>query len=327
MVASGLFAAAVPLVIVKLLALNAIQGLYMPAVQACVPLLAPADKLVPANSVTSMINMFSGMAGMAVAGVLYSRYGLLPILVVSAVCFAITAVMDLLIRVPYRKRESSGGLIDIAKSDISEAAMFMAREKPILLKTGIIVFFINLLLASMVVVGIPVLITQNLGFDMDLVGINSGIMMAGGAVGGITAGILGSRLSMRKISFLLTASSLAVIPVGLVFLFYMPAFTSYIIITISTALMMCILQLAQIQFFAFIQGSVPTDLLGKVMSLLVILPFIASGLGSLLYGVLFEQFKAQPWVVVFGTITATVVIALYSHKQFRGAITETAVSQ
>jgi MFS family permease len=318
MVASGIFTAlVVPLVIVKLMALNAIQGLYMPAVQASIPALAPADKLVPANSVISMINMFSSMAGMAIAGILYDRFGLLPILTVSAVCFAVTAVMDLLIRIPYKKQESSGSLAHIVKSDISLSVIFMVKEKPILAKSAIIVFFLQLTLVSMIIVGVPVLITQNLEFGMDLVGISSSIMMVGGLVGSIAAGALGARLGTGKIPLLLAIGAMLVVPIGLVFLIDMPAFTAYVIITASTALMLCAVQMASIHFFVFVQRAVPTELIGKIMSLIVILPFIANGAGSFAYGLLFEQFEALPWIIVFGTVVASAMVALYAHSQFR----------
>ena len=317
--ASGLFAMVVPIVIIKLVALNAVQGLYMPAVQASVPVLVPTEKLAPANAVVGMVNTFAGMAGMAIAGLLYAEFGLLPILVVSAICFAITAIMDLLIRIPYKKQASSGGLVQIVKNDLAVSAKFIINEKPILVKCAVLVIFLQFTLLPMVLVGVPVLITQNLGFGMDLVGISSSIMMAGGLVGGITAGILGTKLSVRSTSLLLTIMAIAIIPVGLVFLFATPAFTAYIIITAAIALAVCVLQMLTIQFIAFVQTIVPTELIGKVMSLLVMLPFVANALGSFIYGVLFEQLAAMPWVIVFATVVMSLFVAAYAHKHFGNA--------
>jgi len=317
MIANGLLSAAVPLVIVKLLALNAIQGLYMPAVQASTPVLVPEEKLASANSVTQMINMLSSMAGMALAGILYERFGLFPILLVSAAAFAFTAVMDLLIRIPYKKQESSGSVVNIVKSDISISLRFVLKEKPILFKCSIIVFFLSFTLNSMLIVGVPALITLNLGYGMDLVGISSSFMMLGGLIGGITAGVLGNRLNIKKAPLLLLFSSMIIMPIGLVFLFDTPAFAAYIIITAATALTLGAMSMTQIQFFTFVQIEVPTELLGKIMSLLVILPFIANALGSSVYGVLFELFEELPWIVVFGTVAASVTVAVYAYSQFR----------
>ena len=317
MAVSGLFAAIVPVVIVKLMALNAIQGLYLPAVQASVPLLVPTDKLVPANAVVSIINMLSSMAGIAIAGVLYARFGLFPILAVSAICFAITAAMDLLIRIPFKKQESHDSLVKMVKSDMSLSAKFMVKEKPVIAKCAFIAFLMQVSLASMLVVGIPVLITQHLNKGMDLVGYSQSIMMVGGLAGAIIASSLGAKLTIGKMPLMLLFGSLAVMPIGLIFMFELPAMLTYIIMTAACALAMCALQIAQIQFFAFIQEETPSELTGKVMSLIVMMPFVASALGYLIYGVLFEQFKTLPWVVIFITIFISAMIAAYARGQFK----------
>ena len=322
MSANALFAAAVPLVIVKLLALNTIQGIYLPAVQASVPVLVPEEKLVSANSITNMINMFSSMAGMALAGILYERFGLFPILIVSAIAFAFTAAMDLLIRIPYKKQESSGSIANTVKNDISVSITFMFKEKPILFKCGIIIFFSAFTLNSMLIIGAPVLISQNLGFGMDLVGYSSSFMMLGGLIGGIAAGVLSNRLNIKKSPLLLLLSSINIIPIGLVFLFDIPAFAAYVIITAATALTLAVLQIAQVQFFTFVQREIPTELLGKIISLLSIMPFISNALGSFIYGILFDQFEELPWIVVFGTVAASALIAGYAYKQFSSFIVE-----
>jgi len=317
MIAIGLIAAAVPLVIVKLLALNAIQGLYMPAVQAAVPALAPTEKLVPANSVTSMINMFSSMAGMAVAGILYERFGLYPILYVSAGCFAITAVMDLLIRIPYKKPESTGSITHIVKSDLMQSFIFITKEMPIIAKCAFVGFLLQLTLVPMVIVGIPVLITQHLDFGMDFVGYSQSFMMIGGLVGSVTAGALGTKLRLGKLPFVLFISGLIFGMIGLPFVFNTPAFAAYIFITIATAVAMAIMQMVNIPLFAYVQAETPSDLIGKVMSLFMILPFVATAIGSLIYGVLYEIFEAIPWAVIFGTVVISSLIALYAQIEFK----------
>ena len=316
MIVSGFIVAAVPLVIVKLMALNAIQGLYMPAVQAAVPALAPTEKLVPANSVTTMINMFSSMAGMAIAGILYERFGLYPILVVSAICFAITAVMDLLIRIPYNKPESVGSIPQIVKSDLKQSGKFMTNDKPIIAKCAFIGFLIQLTLVPMVIVGVPVLVTQYLGYGMDMVGFSQSIMMIGGILGSVVAGTLGGKLNIKRLPIILFIGAMLFGLIGVPFMFGMPAFASYIIITAATAMAMAVIQMVNIPLFAYVQAETPSDLIGKVMSLFMILPFVASAVGSLIYGVLYEQFEAIPWIVVFGTVLFTAFVALYAHKAF-----------
>ena len=327
MIASGLVAAVVPLVIVKLMALNAIQGLYMPAVQASIPALVSTEKLVPANSVVTMVNMFSGIAGMAIAGVLYAKFGLFPILAMSAVCFAVTAVMDLLIRIPYKKQEGTGSIVDIVISDISKSTIFMVKEKPIMAKCAFIGFFLQLTLVPMIVVGIPVLLTQHLGFGMEFVGYSQSIMMVGGLIGGIVTGILGARLSIKRLPLVLFISCMLFGFIGLPFVITTTDFSAYIIITAATAIAFAVMQMVNIPLFAFIQGETPSELIGKVMSMFLILPFVATAVGSFVYGILYEHYEKMPWIVIFGTVILTALVALYAHMQFRNVTVGTAVGE
>ena len=320
MAASGLIAAAVPLIIVKLLALNAIQGMYMPAVQAAVPALVPSDKLVPANAAVTVINSLSSLVAPAAAGILYGKFGLFPILVISVICFALTAVMDLLINIPYKKQSNPGSVVQMIKNDMSEAFLFIIKEKPIFVKCVIVVFVFSITIASMIIVGLPVLITKNLNMTMDMVGISSSIMMVGGLLGGILAGVLGTRLTIQKVYLPLLFCCISILPMGFVFLFNASALMTYIIITAASALALMSVQVFSIQIMAYIQGETPPKLIGKVMSILVILPFMANALGQLLLGVLFEQFSESPWIVIFLAIFLSSIVVIYARVSFKKII-------
>jgi MFS family permease len=320
MITNGLFTAVAPIVVVKLLALNAIQGIYMPAVQSAVPALVPSDKLIPANAIVTIINSLSSIIAPAVAGILYGRFGLLPILIVSAVCFAITAIMDLFIRIPYKKQSSSESIAKMIKNDMSQALNFVIKEKPILSKCVILVFIFSITIASMMMVGLPVLINKNLGMSMDMVGISSSIMAAGGLIGGIAAGVLGTRLTIRKVYQPLMFCCLSIFPMGLVFLFNIPTFITYIIITTSCAFAVFGMQLFSIQSMAYIQGETPTELIGKVLSVLVVFPFLANALGQFLFGMLFEQFAELPWIVIFAAVFTSLVITVVTRNYFKKTI-------
>jgi len=316
MATRGLFVSAVPIVIVKLMALNAIQGMYMPAVQASVPVLVPSDKLIPANSAVSVVNMLANMTAPAVAGILFGRFGLTPILLISAICFGITAIMDLLIRIPFKKQSSPGSIAKMVIGDMSLSFQFIVKEKPILARSTGIMFFVQLSLLSLLLVGLPVLITQHLGMSMAMVGINQSVMMVGGLLGGITAGALGTRLTVRKLHLPLLAVGLFLLPMGLVFMFDIPAFIIYVIITAMSALVLVVAQMASIPLIAFIQQETPTELIGKVMSIMMILPFLASALGMLLFGMLFDWLAGLPWIIIFAVALVSVAIALYTRRQF-----------
>jgi len=307
-VASGFVTAVLPIVIVKLMALNAIQGVYMPAVSSSVPLIVGSQKLVSANAVVNLVNSISGMAGMAIAGVLFARFGIFPILAVSAVCFAITACMDLLIRVPFTPLEGGGGIVKIVKGDLRQAGNFIL-ENTIILKCAIIAFLISFSIISLILVGIPVIVTQYLEMDMGLVGVSQGFTMGGGVLGGIVAGVMGSRLKLGHAYISILAAGLLLVPVGLVLLFGLPVFVVYVTLTASCTLAFACITVANVQVITTIQGRTPVELIGKVISVIVMLPFLANALGQFVYGLAFERFASMPHFIVFVTVGVTVGVA------------------
>jgi hypothetical protein len=53
------------------------------------------------------------------------------------------------------------------------------------------------------------------------------------------------------------------------------------------------------------------------MSMLMMLPFVAQALGQIIYGVLFEQLEALPWIIVFASAAVSLAAALFSRRYFK----------
>lgn len=317
MMGRGLFAEAVPVIIVKLLAFNAIQSIYMATTASSISQLAPSDKLTTGNAVIMVVNMLSMTGGMALAGVLYDWVGLFPILVGGTVCFAITAIVDLFIRIPYKKQDTSGGILQIVKGDLSESIRFVTKQKPLIGKCLVPIFLMELLFGSMLMIGIPVLIIGHLGMRMTHVGIAMAIMMFGGVIGGIIAGSLGARLSVPKGLVFVIIGIIFSVPMGLVFLFETPPLLAYIIVVTAGVAFMISAKISSIAIMTYVQGETPTELIGKVLSVLMVFPFVGQSIGFPLQGRLFEQFAASPWLVIFGVTFAMIAVAVYAYRYFK----------
>ncbi|MCL2610565.1 MAG: MFS transporter [Defluviitaleaceae bacterium] len=305
---SGFLTNIIPIIFVKLMALNSIQGMYMPVVQAAVPLLVKEDKLVSANSVTGIVNSFSMMAGMAIAGFMLDRFGITSILIISAICFAITAIMDLLIKIPYKKQKQTDSVAKMVKSDLTEATRFTLKDKPIIAKISLVLFFFILTFMAMIMVGMPILITQYLNMDMGYVGISQGIMMTGGIIGAIAAGAL--KMKVKKLWVVLMLSSLFGLPFGLIMLVEIHYFTAFIILTATSVISLAFATIGQILVMSYLQKIIPCELIGKVMAIVLMLPFLGQALGNSFYGTLFEAFN--PYQVVFVGVILTIFVAVYT---------------
>ena len=312
---SGIFATVVPVVVIKLLALNAIQGMYTPTSQACVPFLVPKDKLVRANSVLETVNTLSNMAAPPTAGILLARFGLFPILVVCGICFAVTALMDLLISVPYQKQQTSERAAQIIKGDMAQAFRFV-RKRPVLIKLAILMFILSALIPGVFNVGVPVFITQTLGMDAVYLGIGRAIAWSGGILGGIIASSLGEKLKLKSIPLTSILLGLSIVPIGFAVWSDIPYVAAFAIIVASDFISGLALVLWSIPIWAYIQAISPPELIGKIMSFFSGLPMVAMGLGLLLFGMLFERFYFAPWHIVFATSLISCIAALLLRKYF-----------
>lgn len=206
------------LLTVTLMLLYGIAGAYQPSVQASIPALTNQDNFMAANSIINTISSFASLTGPVLGGVLYSAYGLKPVLQVCMVCFLMSAVMEIFIQIPFQKQASEGGILKTARTDIAESILFIRKEKPVIGKAVLVICGINLFLSAMIIVALPYLITEVLNLDASeanrLYGFAQGALAAGGLAGGIGAGIFANKLAIYKSGNLLIVCALCVFPIS-----------------------------------------------------------------------------------------------------------------
>ena len=118
----------VPLLTTTLMILYGIAGTYQPSVQASIPALVCPEQTMGANSVINTVSSFSALIGPVLGGLLYSAWGLKPVLWVCIVCFFLSAVMELFIRIPFQKQTSGGGILKTVRNDFAESIRFLQAE-------------------------------------------------------------------------------------------------------------------------------------------------------------------------------------------------------
>ena len=170
----------VPLFIVVLMLLYGISGTYQPSVQASVPLLVAKEKLMAGNAVINQVNTLSGLLGPVIGGVMFTLWGIYPILLLSAVCFTFSAIMEIFIHIPHEKRPREVGVFRVVGKDLKESYQFVKTEKPIFFSVVFLVSIFNLVLSAVMIVGTPILITQVLGMSDTMYGFTQGALALGG---------------------------------------------------------------------------------------------------------------------------------------------------
>lgn len=306
----------VVLIITTLIILYAIQGTYSPAVQASIPVLVPSDKLVPGNSAITLVSSLSGLIGPVLGGTVFGLYGIKPVLIVSILCFFASAVMEIFIHIPFKKQPNGGSIFAIAKNDTRESLSFIKNERPIIAQVAIYVSLINLVFSALLIIGMPVIITQKLGFATDfgnqLYSYCEGTMAAGGLLGGLLSGILSKKLSIKRSYILLFVCTLFLVPIGIVMLLKLPPMISYIIIIISCFFMMIASTIFSIEMLAYCQLITPTNLIGKVMAIGMFLVMCATPIGQALYGWLIDVLSDKIYIVFFASAVVSSIIAFFA---------------
>lgn len=309
------------LLTVTLMLLYGIAGAYQPSVQSSIPSLVNQDHFMAANSIINTISSFSSLMGPVLGGVLYSAYGLKPVLWVCMVCFIVSAVMEIFIKIPFQKQISDGGIIKIAKTDFADSIRFIRKEKPMIGKALLVVCGINLFLASMIIVALPYLVTQVLHLEAaqtnTLYGFAQGALAAGGLTGGICAGIFAKRLSIQKSGYLVIACAVCVFPIGASLLLFSSGMINYIILTLCCFIIMVFSTLFTVQIISFIQTETPQNLIGKVIAVILTISMCAQPLGNALYGVLFEICNGFEYAVVIFAGVISLIIAFRARNIFK----------
>ena len=306
----------VPLMIVMLMLLYGISGAYQPSVQASIPLLVDYEALAKGNAIINMVSTLSNLLGPAIGGVLFGAFGLTPILVISIVCFTISAIMEIFIHIPYQKRDKEKGVFATVRNDLIESFYFVKREKPIVLSVVGILAIFNLVLSAAMIVGIPVMVVQVLGMsDADL-GIAQGALGLGGLIGGLLAGTSTQKIKIRYNYIYLMICSATALIMGISLMSVVPSSIGFWLITVMSFITMCVSTMFTISIFTVVQQQTPIHLLGKVMATIIAVSSCFQPIGQAIYGELFENLETISWVIMVGAAIVSFGVSILSKRIF-----------
>lgn len=309
----------VPLVLVALMLLYGISGTYQPAVQASIPALVEGEQVLRGGAVINQISSLSGLLGPIVGGMLFGAFGIFPILEISAACFFASAVMELFIRIPFTPREKGPGALSIVRADLRDSTRYIRQEKPLLAKVILLVAAINLVMTSVMTVGLPVVVVDTLGMSDRMLGLFQGIGALGGLCGGLFVAAAGSRLTLRHSPRLLLLCSAFAGGLALPLLLGLSPAAGFWLITAFSFFIMALATVFSVQMMAAVQLETPPQLVGKVIALMIALSMCAQPLGQAIYGALFEQFPAGGGVILLAAAILSAGLSLLSRRIFADA--------
>ena len=306
----------VPIMIVCLMLLYSISGAYQPAVQASIPALLENEQIMRGNAVINMVNTLASLLGPIIGGILFGAWGLVPILLVSTACFLSSAVMEIFIHIPFKKRKSEKSMASIVLDDLKESGRYIKNEKPEFVPVIVILALFNLIFSSVMIVGIPIMVVNILQMSDISLGITQGALGLGGLAGGLLGGLIGGRLKLKNGYLLLAGCSVSALVMGIGLFSFVPPLVGYWLITGMSFAAMALSTMFTIQMCSMVQQQTPSHLIGKIMALIMAVANCAAPAGQAMYGLLFDVCSMVPWAIMLGAAVVSIGISLYSKKVF-----------
>jgi DHA3 family macrolide efflux protein-like MFS transporter len=273
-----------------------------PAMQASTAMMVPQRHLARVaglnNSLFGLASIVSPSLGALLIEVGLPMYALLTV-DVAAACLAIVPL--LLVRIPLPERAKPAAARSSVFTDFAEGLRFVLRWHTLfalLAAAGVIMFFsypANSL--------IPLLVTKHFhGGAIQFGGMQSAFglgVVAGGAFLGIWGGFK-KRMTTALLSLLLQGVGFAA--VGIV-----PS-TGFPMAIAAMALVGLMNPICTGSLFAIVQSTVPHEMQGRIMSLLISLSSLAAPLGLAAAGPIADRYGIGIWFLVAGIVMMAVAV-------------------
>lgn len=306
----------VPLLIFTMMGLYSINGIYQPTVQASIPLLLDETILAKGNGIVSSIGSIDDLLAPVIGGMLFAYYGITPIVVISIVCFFGSAILEIFIKIPAVQTPSHQSGINSFVKDTKESIHFIYKDCPILKKLTVVICLINIFVSALVIIVLPVYITNRLMLSEEMYGFSQGVLALGGMCGGLIAVVFGHRLKFEKLYICLLVSSAGLVPMFLAMFFVGLPWVSYTLILIGAFLVMTTATIATILIITYIQGKTPEHMVGKVIAFIMTISMCTLPLGQVLYGTAFEYLVGYESIVIIISIVCSMYISYYAKEIF-----------
>jgi|GEM_PF-109908 len=291
--------------IATIMVLYAAEAVYRPTVQAAIPSVVARSRVIQATAIAAQVSALTGMVGPVAGGLVFGFFGINVIVTIGAALFAVSCLLILLfVRIVHVPVDThSGNPLATAREDLSAAASFL-RGRPIMWKTIILCFFINMTVSACIMVGTPYIVTETLGLSNQLMGVAEGVLAFGGLLGGLAVSLRPQWFSLRRVPPMLAFMSAAFVPSAVALATGMAPMTAYGVLIAGNSLSMVIASSLSVVCISYLQTEAPPTLVGKVVALMMAASVCATPVGQLLFGPAFDFLPAAMPLALVAMTTA-----------------------
>lgn len=281
------------IVAIVMFMLSVCYTLYGPAVVSSIPQIVEEDKLTSANGIINQVGSVVNFLGPILAGVLYGLVGIKLIVIINAISFLVSAIMELFLDIPDVARADDATdngkvlSIDFIKKsfiDMGHSFVYLKKEKKIIL--GIIASYAlcNIFLVPILSIVAPYFINILLGLPSQVYGVVEGICVLGMILGGFWISIKPKMFSMKKVHYTYFPMILGVTLMATLGFIRLNNYVLAGLFGVSGMAIMLSLSLSNVLTLTFIQKEVPSDMLGRVSAFSTAVATISVAPGQLLFG-------------------------------------------
>ena len=286
--------------------LSVCATLYGPAVTSSIPQIVEEDKLTSANGVINQVGSIVNFVGPILAGILYGLLGIKVIVIINAVSFFVSAIMELFLDIPDVVKDNPANENEIAvdgnnekilsmdfvkKSfvDMKESFVYLKNQKKIVL--GIIASYAlcNIFLVPILSIVAPYFINVFLGLPSEVFGIVEAICVLGMILGGFWISVKPNMFSMKKVHYTYFPMIAGVIVMSTLGFIKLNNYALAGIFALGGLAIMLSLSLSNVLTLTFIQKQVPGEMLGRVSAFSTAVATISVAPGQLLFGQVIEM--------------------------------------
>jgi MFS family permease len=295
------------------------SAMESPTVQACVPQIAPPEKLEQANGLIQGTGSLAQIAAPILGGILYGMFSLKTLVVCSCAAFFSASFMEIFIKLPFVKRAQEKHIVPTIIDDLKEGFAYTVKQPPVR-KCIILAAVLNFVLTPYFIVGIPIILRVAMKSTDRFYGIGMAITEFGMILGALAIGAVAQKMKMKTlhrwlsgIGLLLIGAAASLLPRTLG-LGYYPAFIAFFLFVLPVLMAITMIS---IYFISNLQKKTPDALLGKVMAIIMSVSQCAAPVGQIAYGFLFEKFSAAVYIPTFALSLATLLIAVISKAMLK----------
>lgn len=269
--------------------------LYGPAVVSSIPQIVDEERLTSANGIINQVGSIVNFVGPIFAGLLYGLLGIKVIVIINAVSFLLSAIMEIFLDIPdvvkrkedNKKEDNRVLAMNFVKksfADMKESFIYLKNDKKVIL--GIIASYAlcNIFLVPILSIVAPYFINIFLGLPSEIFGIVEAICVLGMILGGFWISVKPNMFSIKKVHYTYFPMIVGVIIMSALGFIRLNNYVLAGVFALSGLAIMLSLALSNVLTLTFIQKQIPGDMLGRVSAFSTAIATISVAPGQLLFG-------------------------------------------